>query len=132
MLLVDTNVWLEIILDQEKAPEAKEFLKSVAPESLAITEFSLDSIGIILVRLKQAEAFEKFLADTIENSRLLKIRLNPEELKLVIKAHKNFNLDFEDSYQYVAAEKYDLTIVSFDSDFDRTKRGRKTPKDILR
>lgn len=128
MLLVDTNVWLEIILDQEKAPEAKEFLNSVAPESLAITEFSLDSIGIILVRLKQAEAFEKFLADTIENSRLLKIRLNPEELKLVIKAHKNFNLDFEDSYQYVAAEKYDITSSALTRTLTEPNAEEKRPR----
>ena len=29
------------------------------------------------------------------------------------------------------AEKHDLTLVSFDADFDRTDRGRKTPADIL-
>jgi hypothetical protein len=40
------------------------------------------------------------------------------------------NLDFDDAYQYSAAEKYNLTIVSFDSDFDRTPRGRKTPAEI--
>jgi hypothetical protein len=44
---------------------------------------------------------------------------------------RGFNLDFDDAYQYVAAEKHDLTLVSFDADFDRTDRGRKTPADIL-
>jgi predicted nucleic acid-binding protein len=32
----------------------------------------------------------------------------------------------DDAYQYVAAEKYNLTLVSLDSDFDRTERGRQT------
>ncbi len=41
-----------------------------------------------------------------------------------------FNLDFDDAYQYVAAEKYTLTLVSFDADFDRTERGKKTPGEI--
>ena len=44
---------------------------------------------------------------------------------------REFNLDFDDAYQYTAAEKHDLTIVSFDADFDRTKRGRKTPWEVL-
>ena len=39
---------------------------------------------------------------------------------------QQFSLDFDDAYQYVAAEKYGLTIVSFDNDFDRTERGRET------
>jgi len=40
-------------------------------------------------------------------------------------------LDFDDAYQYVAAEKHNLTLVSFDADFDRTDRGRKTPAELL-
>ena len=31
---------------------------------------------------------------------------------------------------YVAAERYSLTIVSFDSDFDRSGMGRKTPDQL--
>jgi predicted nucleic acid-binding protein len=42
-----------------------------------------------------------------------------------------FDLDFDDAYQYVAAEKYGLTIVSLDHDFDQTERGRKTPDEVL-
>ena len=30
----------------------------------------------------------------------------------------------------IAAEKYGLSIVSFDSDFDRTEKGRKPPDNI--
>jgi hypothetical protein len=47
-------------------------------------------------------------------------------------AKSRFNLDFDDAYQYVAAEKHDLTLVSLDADFDRTERGRKTPADVLK
>lgn len=42
------------------------------------------------------------------------------------------SLDFDDAYQYVAAEKYTLTLISFDTDFDRTERGKKTPGEIKR
>ena len=44
--------------------------------------------------------------------------------------HERFGLDFDDAYQYVAAEKNDLTIVSFDKDFDRTERGRVPPSEV--
>lgn len=48
-------------------------------------------------------------------------------MEIVIASAQRFNLDFDDAYQYVIAEKYSLTIISFDSDFDRTERGRTTP-----
>jgi len=41
-----------------------------------------------------------------------------------------YKLDFDDSYQYVAAEQNGLTLVSFDNDFDRTNKGKKTPAEI--
>lgn len=44
---------------------------------------------------------------------------------------KTFNLDFDDAYQYVIAEKFGLVLVSFDTDFDRTDRKRIIPADIL-
>lgn len=41
------------------------------------------------------------------------------------------NLDYDDAYQYTIAKKYNLTLVSFDSDFDLTERGRQTPSQVL-
>lgn len=38
-----------------------------------------------------------------------------------------FGLDFDDAYQYVVAEKFDLMLVSFDTDFDRTDKKRIIP-----
>jgi hypothetical protein len=57
--------------------------------------------------------------------------LSPHELDTVLDIADRFSLDFDDAYQYAAAEKYDLTVVSFDADFDRTERGRKTPEAVL-
>jgi predicted nucleic acid-binding protein len=49
----------------------------------------------------------------------------------LIEVSSQFNLDFDDAYQYVAAELRGLVIVSFDGDFDRTLLGRKTPAQVL-
>ncbi|MBT9149657.1 MAG: PIN domain-containing protein [Dehalococcoidia bacterium] len=59
------------------------------------------------------------------------LRLAAEDAKELDRVAQRFNLDFDDSYQYLVAERYGLTIVSFDSDFDRTERGRKAPKDLM-
>jgi predicted nucleic acid-binding protein len=97
---------------------------------IAISEFSFYSIGIILCRLNKDELFEDFL-DDIENSLISKIKLENKDVKYLLQIRKKYNLDFDDAYQYVVAEKYNLTIISFDSDFDRTELGRKTPREIL-
>ena len=55
------------------------------------------------------------------------IQLGVADMEDVVQTGRRFNLDFDDAYQYVVAEKHNLTIVSFDSDFDRTERGRLTP-----
>jgi hypothetical protein len=49
------------------------------------------------------------------------------ELPTVIDAMDRHTLDFDDAFNYVVAEKLDLTIVSSDVDFDKTPRGRLTP-----
>jgi predicted nucleic acid-binding protein len=128
--LVDTNVWLELLLGQEKLDECKEFFQNVDTNLIAISEFSFYSIGIILCRLNKDELFEDFL-DDIENSLISKIKLENKDVKYLLQIRKKYNLDFDDAYQYVVAEKYNLTIISFDSDFDRTELGRKTPREIL-
>ena len=124
-LLVDTNVFLELLLEQAKAKEARDFLKKTNEHQLFVSNYALHSIGLILLRRKQAEMFRQFLSDAETGMTMVSLAL--EELKEVLDAAANFDLDFDDVYQYVTAEKFGLAIVSFDSDFDRTDRGRRTP-----
>jgi len=132
MFLLDANVILEFLLDQEKADDVGAFLRKTPFEELGISDFALHSIGIILFRERKfdvlREAFDDFFVRG--ESRLLSLAY--EDIDEVARAGQEFNLDFDDAYQYACAEKYDLTIVSFDSDFDRTPRGRKTPAELLK
>ena len=43
---------------------------------------------------------------------------------------RKYNLDFDDAYQYLIAEKNNLQIISFDKHFDITEKKRKEPADI--
>lgn len=132
MFLLDTNIWLELLLKQEKADEVRRLMEADEGPQFSLTELSLYSVGIILARLKKDDAFLDFLSDTLEESAVRVIRLDTEGLKEVVAVRRRFGLDFDDAYQYVAAEKYNLILVSFDSDFDRTQRGRKTPAQVAR
>ena len=73
-----------------------------------------------------------FLDDVFVEGGVTILGLNLEDLRESVSNSQQFKLDFDDAYQYVAAEKYGLTLVSFDADFDRTKLGRKTPEEVLR
>ncbi len=125
--LVDTNIWLELLLNQQQAQEVRQLFEEREGSDFAITEFSLYSIGIVLTRLSKDEAFARFIADALEQAGTRLVRLGSTEMKDVLNARSQFGLDFDDAYQYTAAEKYNLTLLSFDTDFDRTARGRKTP-----
>ena len=131
MYLVDTNVWLERLLDQERSWEVGRFLDLVSSDQLFITDFAFHSIGIVLSRLNCVGAFLQFVRDAFIDGDVSIVCLGPEDMAKVVDVMQKFNLDFDDAYQYVVAERYGLTIVSFDSDFDRTERGHKVPKDLL-
>ena len=130
MYLVDTNVWLERLLDQTKANEVGHFLDRVSSERLFITDFAFHSIGVVMVKLDRKDGLSRFVQDILIDGAVSLIHLEPEDTQHLLRIIEQFGFDFDDAYQYSAAEKYNLTIVSFDSDFDRTPRGRKTPAEI--
>ena len=128
--LIDTNIFLEIILNQERAEEAKKLLNGVFQEDLSLSDYSLHSIGTILVARNRHVLFQQFIEDVIINARIKIISLLEEDLIQLVKAAKKFRLDFDDAYQYLSAKKYRLTLISFDKDFDRTDLKRKTPAEL--
>ena len=130
-LLLDTNIFLEVILDQERAKEAQALLSEVEKYEFSISDYSLHSIGLLLFRRGQHEVFRQFLKDIILGVGVAVVALSAQEMEGLIQVAQRFSLDFDDAYQYVVAERYGLTIISFDADFDRTERGRKVPKDLL-
>jgi predicted nucleic acid-binding protein len=128
MYLLDTNIFLEILLQREKSKAAKHLFIANASTDLFMTDFSLHSIGVFLFQRNRQEAYVQFLKDVIIETGVEVIGLDPEELLALAEVSKRFCLDFDDSYQYAVAQKYGLQIMSFDADFDRTERGRMIPE----
>jgi hypothetical protein len=131
MFLLDTNIWLELLLEQEKADQVRRLFESYGAQQFALTDFSLHSLGVVLTRLGKHDLFLRFLSDTLEDSIVQVIRLNTAGLEEVPAVCHRFRLDFDDAYQYLCAKENNLTLVSFDSDFDRTDHGRKTPAELI-
>jgi Predicted nucleic acid-binding protein, contains PIN domain len=130
MYLIDTNIWLELLLEQERSKECRIFFERMDSKLLFISEFSLYSIGVILFKLKKESVFDDFL-EYLFKSEISVARLSLKDMKQLVLIKQKFNLDFDDAYQYVVAEKFNLIIVSFDSNFDKTYLGRKTPNDFI-
>lgn len=116
MFLADTNIFLEILLGQDKKEACKTFLiRNIG--DLSITDFSLHSIGVILFRYNKEDIFRKFVEDVMPDARLLTLPL--ELYNDVVNVRKSLNLDFDDAYQYSVAKYYGLKVATMDKDFEK-------------
>ena len=64
MYLADTNIFLEILLKQNKSESCKSFLNTNLGH-INITDFTLHSIGVILLRQNKDKLFLKFISDIL-------------------------------------------------------------------
>jgi len=129
--LLDTNIFLELLLEQGNSDSVRALLTSKSPEELSISDLAFHSIGIILYQKNAAHLFSDFIHDLFGDGGIAIISLGTEDIERLEHVSTIFNLDFDDAYQYVIAEKFGLVLVSFDTDFDRTDRKRIIPADIL-
>ena len=86
MCLVDTNIWIERLLDQARSQEVGDFLQRISGERLYLTDFTLHSIGIILIKLGEPATFASFVQDVLINGAVRVVGLQPEDMTRVIAA----------------------------------------------
>lgn len=86
--LTDTNIFLEILLQQEKKEACKQYLnKNIG--RLYISDFSLHSIGVILFKLEKNADFKLFVDDILPTIQLVTLPHN--SYKTLRKLLKNSN-----------------------------------------
>jgi uncharacterized protein len=129
--LVDTNVWLERLLDQDKSDISAKFFELASPESMLISDFSLHSIGVILFRYKKFKLFDTFIEDLFINAKIEVLSLDTIDLLKVSVNSKKLKLDFDDSCQLTLAQKFDLTLITFDMEFIAKGLKVKSPDEIM-
>ena len=67
MYLIDTNVFIELLLKQEKAASVEAFFKKIDSDEMNLSDFSFYSIGIILFKSKKLNLFSSFTDDIVKN-----------------------------------------------------------------
>jgi predicted nucleic acid-binding protein len=134
MYLLDTNIFLEVLLDQEQADECVMLLELVrdGKERAVVTSFTLHSIEVILCGIKKREVLERFLSGLLRFEGLTIFATTLADETEIVRKMEALRLDFDDCLQYYVAELFGLELVSFDTDFDRTKIGRIEPKDMVK
>lgn len=60
------------------------FLAQVPSEHLAVTDFALHSIGIVLTKLNREEAFLRFVRDVFAEGTVNLIRLEPVDMERLV------------------------------------------------
>ncbi|MBC2708547.1 MAG: hypothetical protein HF977_12660 [ANME-2 cluster archaeon] len=75
-----------------------------------MTDLALHSIGIILFRLGKYELFTSFVEDMIINGMEI-LSSPPEDLIKLDRTAQQYNLDFDDAYQYMLVLSQPLSVV---------------------
>lgn len=123
MTLIDTNVFLEILLGQSKAEIAENVLVQLVnqQEPIVISSFTIHSIIVILERKKQTASIKPFLTNLARIENMTFYYPTFEEELEILDLKKDLKLDFDDAFQYYVAKKMNAQLVTFDRDFDKVR-----------
>ncbi len=131
MLLIDTNIFLELFLGQEKADECERFLQKISRGDLeaVITKFTVHACEALLNNPELILVFLRNLQNSVGLD-VYETTLEDEMAASMLMA--NLKLDFDDALQYFVAKKLGVeAIVSYDKHFDKVDISRKEPKHFL-
>jgi predicted nucleic acid-binding protein len=115
MYLIDTNIFLEILLNDSNSEKCETFLDTNI-DNLHISDFSLHSIGIILYRTNKPELYLQFVLDIIPKIQV--VTLPPEYHFYLDEGRITYHFDFDDAYQYGTAKYHGLNLETQDHDFE--------------
>ena len=131
--LIDTNIFLEVMLSRRRKEECKTLLKTISAGKVKgiLTDFSLYSIMLIMASYKKYSEIKKFLSSLAAYKGLLVYSCTLDDKINCVEIAQNEGLDVDDSIQYAAAlSLHAKAIVSFDSHFDGLLIPREEPAKI--
>jgi uncharacterized protein len=116
--LVDTNIFLEILLNQAGRKKCEAFLQGEKGAAW-MSDFTLHSIGVLLFRQKRTDLFDKFVTDMLSQFTILSLSVT--SYATLGKVNRRNDLDFDDAYQFAVALENKLAIATQDKDFQRVR-----------
>lgn len=134
MYLVDTNIFLAVLLSEDRKDECKRFLRLLQEDkqSGVVTDFTIHSIIVIMSQLSKLKELKTFLLSLLAYNGLhVYFTTVGDEVRAAEIAMEQ-NLDMDDAIQYSAALKAEAdAVVSFDKHFDDLKVPRLEPLDVI-
>jgi uncharacterized protein len=134
LILVDTNIFLEVLLGRRRADQCAALLDDISNGAVegAVTRFSVHAIEAMLGE-KGDGKLAAFLR-AVDQTRGLTVHDTSTGDEIAVSVLKEkIGMDFDDSIQYFVAKKLGVrSIVSFDKDFDGLDIPRLEPKDVRR
>ncbi|MEM2941328.1 MAG: PIN domain-containing protein [Thermoproteota archaeon] len=131
MLLVDTNIFLELFLGQEKAEECEKFLQKISNGELeaVVSKFTVHAIEAIL---NDSALILTFLRNVQGSLGLNMYETSMEDEMAASMLMDKIKLDFDNAIQYYLAKKLGVeAIVSYDKHFDKVDVKRREPSEFL-
>ncbi len=131
MYLLDTNIFLEILLEQKRSEECEVLLRNIKNSKALfyVSSFTLHSIEVAMIRENKAELLADFLGFILV-SKIVRLDTNTNDELQILNLSKEFKLDFDDAFQFYLCRRNNLKIVSYDRHFDKLPITRVEPKDI--
>ena len=131
MYLLDTNIFLEILLEQEKSGECEILLKNIKNSKVLfyVSSFTLHSIEVAMIHEGKIELLSDFLRFILA-SKIIRLDTNTNEELQILNFAKEFELDFDDAFQFYLCRRNNLKIISYDKHFDKLRIDRVEPRDV--
>jgi len=132
--LIDTNIFLEVMLSRRRKDESKRLLRLLRDGKVkgVVTDFTIHSIIVLLDSLRRLDKLEIFLSSIRAYKGLYVYPTSIIEEIRAVKISREKGLDMDDAIQYSAALTIGAeAIVSFDKDFDGLEIPRMEPRDIV-
>lgn len=124
-IFIDANIFLGIILEEEKAVACEHFLKSLQDknQNAITTDFIVYSCLIIIERnTKSIKSLKNALMFFAAYSNLRILRPSFDELYSAVEIMESNNLDFDDSLIVACMRSHGIKeIASLDRHFDKIK-----------